>query len=269
MKKIAVIIAASYLLITHFCEGTYLGSIVNSWYAGYKVGRGNYFPTGICYGDGYIWINQQSFFTKRIPNTGSVVDAICFSGSGRGDIAFESKTKYLYCACFEEGVYVRHSFSGSTVRTLPLPLGATRPSTIEFDDGAPGKPVWLGDAFTWRLWNLTNSGSFVKSFKIPFGPVFGLAYDRETPGGPFLFAGTRTTPPTIYALVPSTGSIIYSFRAPVSDESLHGLAWDGECLWALEHGNLAGNLGWVFRFVAHRTPAVAPASVGRIKGLYR
>ena len=44
------------------------------------------------------------------------------------------------------------------------------------------------------------------------------------------------------------------------------MSWDGRYLWILEN---PGYVGMVYRCVGHTVPAVVPASVGKIKALYR
>ena len=249
---------------------SHVGSVVNSWYAGYTHGGWHYFPLGIGHGDGYVWIAYGKFFARRVPTTGSVVSTYGITGPSGNDLGYENNTKYLYFASGGPYVFVRESTSGSTVRSFPVPPGAAVANGIDFDDGAPSRPIWLSDFAAWRLWNLTSTGSVVKSLRITFGGINGLAYDRDTAGGPYLFVGTRMAPPMIYALNPSSGSVRFSFEAPVYQSSLSGLAWDGSYLWTAENLKNSPNCGWVFQFVGHEPyAAVAPASLGKVKALFR
>jgi hypothetical protein len=209
-----------------------------------------------------MWVNYHPCFTKRVPRTGSIVDVVGFLGPPGADMGFDTKTRYLYCACFYAGVYVRDTRTGSDVRSLALPPGVSKAMGIDFDEGAPANPVWLADDAASRLWNLTSTGSLVASISIPFNHVHGLALDRDTPGGPYLFAVTRTTDPHVYALAYSSGSIINSFQAPVAYP--WGLTWDGSYLWTINSTN-----HFIYRFVAHEYEAIAPASLGKVKTLYR
>jgi hypothetical protein len=185
-------------------------------------------------------------------------------------MGYEDVPGYLYFATGGPYVHVRECFTGSLVRTFGVPPGAASSSAMDFDDGAPSAPVWLGDRVAWRLWNLTSTGSLVKSLNTTFSGVAGLAYDRDTPGGPYLFVATANGAGVVYALNPSTGSVYYSFPAPVADSTLGGLAWDGSYLWTEGRLTNPPGLGWVFQFIGHETVTdIVPSSLGRVKALYR
>jgi outer membrane protein assembly factor BamB len=110
----------------------------------------------------------------------------------------------------------------------------------------------------------------VNSITTTFGSIGGLAFDRDSGGGPFLFAGTRATPPTVFALNPTSGSVLYAFDAPVNNNALRGLAWDGNYLWTIDNVYGSPNVGMVYRFYGHEPyPAVVPNSPGRIETIYR
>jgi len=241
-----------------------LGSVVNSWNASYVDPQYYYSPIGVDYGGGYVWVSYSYVYTQRVPKTGSIVSSIYPANFHGNDMGYEDATGYLYLATGNTFVAVRESLTGSLVRTFGVPPGVAFTLAIEFDDGAPSAPVWLGDATAWRLWNLTSTGSLLRSLNTTFSGVRGLAYDRDTSGGPYLFVGVSDGPSVIYALKPDNGSVLYSFPAPVSDNSLAGLAWDGSYLWAADNTK-----SWVFQFVAHDTGlTVLPRSLGRVKALY-
>jgi hypothetical protein len=268
MFKITVITAFVLLAGAEPLRGDYPGSIVNSWNGKYQ---GKQAPFSVAYGDGYVWLCHETFITKRLRSTGSVVGLVRFSGWFADDMAFDEEKKYLYCACWDKGVYVRDSKTGSNVASFGVPVGARFLTGIGFDISKPAKPLWLGDEVAWRLWNVTSNGSVVRSIKTSFGNVSGIAYDGDTVGGPYLFVGTKNKPPTIYAFRPGSGSVLYSFRAPapIYAGALGGLAWDGQYLWTVNDRTGSRDLGMVYQFIGHGDFGVTPGSFGKIKCLYR
>ncbi len=241
-----------------------LGSVVNSWDAGYIDQHVYYSPLGVEYAAGYVWVPYGTFYAQRVPKTGSIVSTIRPADFHARDMGYEDAAGYLYFATDNAFVAVRECFTGSLVRTFGVPPGVVHSSAMDFDDGAPSAPVWLGDRASWRLWNLTSTGSLVRSLNTTFGGITGLAYDRDTPGGPYLFVGVSDGPSVIYALKPDNGSVLYSFPVPVSDNYLTGLAWDGSYLWGADNYK-----GWVYQFIGHGPySAIIPCSWGKVKALY-
>jgi hypothetical protein len=268
MKKNVIIVIVASAAAAAWAT-SYLGSVVNSW-DGTIEGPSTYRPSGVAYGDGYIWLGYGTFFTPRVPANGSIVDLIGFSGPGTRDLGYESSTKYLYFGCGSDGVYWRESTSGSTVGSFRMPPGAIYIMSLDFDNANPAAPLWLGDIYSWRIWNVTSAGSVVRSLQTPFGPAWGVAYDDDTAGGPYLFAASWDEPPVIYALAPASGSIYYSFTLKICPKGVGGMTWDGNYLWTVDDRSASPLLGMVHQFIAHEpNVGVVPASLGRIKALYQ
>jgi hypothetical protein len=243
---------------------SYLGSVVNSWNGVYRIGNQSFAPFGFCYGEVYLYVHYDGFLTKREPNAGSIVDIIGVSGPMADDIGFEPNTEYLYCACYKYGVYIRDSYTGSDLASFPPPPGASYATGLCYDRRTPAKPIWLSDINTWRIWNLTTAGSVANSITVPLSSKAGLAFDGDTTGGPFIFVATTKPPASIYAVNAVNGSICYSFAAPVPENKLWGLTWDGEYLWTIN-----AKACFLMRFIAHEPYlTVLPASVGRIRALF-
>jgi outer membrane protein assembly factor BamB len=269
MGKRIVVTVFSAALATTAAGGAYLGSVVNSWDANYSVGPVGYGPIGLCFGDGYIWVCYDGFFTKRNPANGAVVDVLSFSGYSGQDLGYENATGYLYFGTGAPYVYVRSSATGETIRTFNCPPAVPDATGLDFDDSHPSNPIWLSDENAPTIWNLTSTGSVITSLALPFGGIEGIAYASGVAGGPYLFAGARSTS-TVYALAPTSGSIIYSFQGPPTAPGLSALGYDGEYLWTLDIGNFSPTRGYAFQFVAYGDfTAVTPASWGRVKALYR
>jgi len=113
---------------------------------------------------------------------------------------------------------------------------------------------------TWEpgyLWQekfkYTTSGSLVASFAPPFYPN-DLAWD-----GHYLWAGGNG----VYMTKLTTkGSIVTSFPAP-GGVGASGATFDGNYLWYVNGGR-----GWAYQ-VDIEVVGVAPASMGKVKALYR
>jgi hypothetical protein len=266
MGKLITKLLAAFLLYPSLVLATYPGSIISSFFAKYIPNEG--FPVGITYGNGYIWVAYAyDLVTKRRPDNGSIVASFKLESWGQ-ELAWEESHKYIYNVGWFAGIYWSDSTTGSTVGSFPNPHGIRTLEGIEYDDSTPSRPIWVYDQLSQTVWNLTSVGSIVASFVIP-ATIEGLAYDADTAGGYYLFAGARSTPSYVFVVNARTLSIISSFVAPVADGGISDLSWDGRYLWALENGPPPAKPGWVYRFVAHSSPYVAPASLGKIKALYR
>jgi hypothetical protein len=271
MRKIITTLVAGALLYGTLALGTYPGSIVSSFFAEPLEEEGiRYFPLGITYGDRYMWVvYAHDVVTKRRPDNGSVVASFHLASWG-WQLAWEESHKYLYDINWFGYVCWSNSATGSTIGSFPKP-GTAALYGIDYDDGAPSRPIWVAQNYPHVAWNLTTTGSVVSSFSLSSWPytISALAYDGDTPGGDYLFFGMRSAPPYIFVVNANTFSLISSFVAPTADLAICDLSWDGRYLWALENGPPPAEAGWVYRFVAHSSPKVEPASFGKIKAVFR
>ncbi|UCH78877.1 MAG: hypothetical protein JSU81_02715 [Candidatus Coatesbacteria bacterium] len=247
---------------------SYLGSVVTSWDATYSYPGGGKAPFGFAYGNGYMYVTYDELFTKRESSAGTIVDVLGLPKVPRQypeEAAYDPDRSRIWCGCSEAGVYLLHPETGSYVASFPLPGTIPKVVAICYDRSLPSAPLWLTDGITWRIWNLTTGGSIVRSVRMSINKVEGLAFDNDTAGGPYLFVAACFDKPLIYALDPATGSVLYTFSAPVTGDRLQGLTWDGEYLWTND-----SKTGYVLQFVAHEpNTTITPASVGRIRALFR
>ncbi|UCH77438.1 MAG: hypothetical protein JSU81_06775, partial [Candidatus Coatesbacteria bacterium] len=266
------------LLILTICAlassapATYPGSVISSFYAApLRYGSVTYFPQGLTYGDGYLWVMYaDGIVTKRQFPSGSLIGTfVCPPPAWGGETAWNSARKYVYIRSVWTGVVWAESAGGSVIGSFPKPPGAGPLYGIEYDDYNTSRPIWVGDGNT--VWNLTSAGSLINSFNCSAWPRRPRAYafDGDTSGGPYILIGAvrPAAHPWVYVVNPANFSLISSFASPLLPGHLTDITWDGRYLWALESGETTS--GWVYRFVAHSSPAVAPASLGRIKALYR
>lgn len=254
--------------------GTFAGSVVSSFYGTINVGPITHYPVGITYGDGYLWVSYSYFITKRTV-TGSIVATIYQENQAGPPLGWEESHKYLYGACWGAGVFWWDSSTGSLVGSFPRPPGSISLHGIDYNDRAPANPIWLCE---WQglptrklIWNLTTAGSIIASWNVINWPIltYKLAYDGETPGGPFLFVadcGPASSPAIIGKAYVNNCSLLSTFQAPIIGPAAD-ITWDGNYLWGIQ--NPGAPTGWIYRFVAHEYPSVAPASFGKIKALFQ
>jgi hypothetical protein len=267
----AVIVIVIYVS-AYSALATYPGSLISSFYAEpLRYGSVTYFPQGLTYGSGYLWVTYaEGIVTKRqFPNGALVGTFVCPEPAWGHELAWDGRRNYLYMTSIFSGIYWVESRNGSIIGSFPKPPGAGPLFGIEYNDYYPGRPIWVGDYK--KVFNLDTTGSVVKSFDLstwPYAPG-AYAFDKDTAGGPYIFVGAvrAGVAPWIYVVKPADFSVISSFVSPLYPSSLADITWDGRYLWGLE--NCEATVGWVKRFVVYSSPIVEPASIGKIKALYR
>ncbi len=258
------------LLSAMLVFATYPGSVISSFFAEpIEEGGVPYSPLGMTYGEGYVWVvYAHALVTKRSPITGSIVASFYLDSCG-WQLGWDGNRKYLYDINWWCWINWSDPKTGSTIGSFPNPSTGLLYG-VDYDEGHPGRPLWLGQRGPAWAWNLTATGSVVASYDLRswWHVPDALAYGK-TPGGEFVFFGLYSAPPYIFVVNPSTFSVVSSFVAPVGNCGISDLSWDGRYLWVLENGPPPIKPGWVYRFVAYSSPTVEPASVGKIKALYR
>ena len=182
-----------------------------------------------------------SFDPPRGPNSpvqyGAEFDGKCYWGSDLW------QQKYVY----------RFTTQGSTISSFPAP----NPSGIAWD----GSHLWIisrSSGGTVRQY--TAAGSVMGSFSVA---AITNGYDMAWDGKYLWCANRPSTGPYYIFRFTTQGSVLASFAAPGTFTT--GCGCDGRYLW------LSNNSGarHVYQVDAELTPNVAPASVGRIKALFR
>jgi len=251
-------------------HGTFPGSVVSSFHAEpITEPPYQYFPTALTYGDGYVWVAYSNrVVTKRRPLSGSVLSSF-YLEYRHWSIGWKETGNLIYATAHDyEHIFWASSTNGSVLGSFRAPAG-TFLVAFDYNDKNPGNPIWAAGTRQLRfLWNLTSTGSIVSSFSLAALPAYAdsLAYDGDTPGGPFLFVGLDSAPAMIYVLNAANASILSSFQAPTAPYAVCDMGWDGRYLWILEN---PGYVGMVYRCVGHTAPAVVPTSVGKVKALFR
>jgi len=216
---------------------------------------------------------------------------------GAVDVAYELRGLYVLVNAASPAV-CELTTNGSLVASfqVPVPAGA-RGITY---DGYSWSRFFISNRTNGYIYRLTTAGSLVGSFRCAAGAPYGLGFtDGYSPHGLGLFAACRDAG-YIARLNATTGSLLSTFAGPAAapvtyDDFFAGvrddprLYWDYYGTWqvlATMPANLAGvaagirwetdplvhlyvlcNNGYIYHYSGYT--AVAPASLGRLKALYR
>ncbi len=217
---------------------------------------------------------------------------------GAIDVAYENRGFYVLIDAAPPTVCeltTNGSLLGSFAVSVPAPArGITY-------DGYNWSRFFISNRTNGYIYRLTTAGSLVGSFRCPAGAPYGLGFtDGYSPHGLGLFAACRDAG-CIARLNATTGSLLSTFAGPAAapvtyDDFFAGVRdsndvyWDYNRLWqvfdtmpARPLGVAAGvdwptydqwvklyilcQNGYIYRYEGYT--AVAPASLGRVKALYR
>jgi len=217
---------------------------------------------------------------------------------GAIDVAYEHGPLYALADGSPPTVYTLNAYNGSITGsfTVPVPSGA-RGITY---DAYGAESIWVSNRINRYVYRLTTAGSLAGSFACPGGAPYGLGYSYYNPQhGRGLFVTCRNEN-RILNLNATTGSLLGSFAGPASaaleyddwfcvDRNSNYLYWDYNREWQVldtlpaRPWGVATNVMWptdqwvqvyvlchngyIYRYEG--ATAVAPASLGRIRALYR
>jgi len=217
---------------------------------------------------------------------------------GAIDVAYETQGFYVLINATPPRVY-QLTTSGSLLGSfsVPVPSGA-RGITY---DGHSWSRFFISNRINGYIYTLTTAGSLVGSFRCPAGAPYGLGFtDVYSPHGRGLFAACRDAD-CIARLDATTGSLLSTFAGPAAavvtyDDFFAGVRGSKAVYWdyltgpwrifdtmpARPLGVAAGilwetdpdvnlyvlcNNGYIYHY--YGWTAVAPASLGRVKALFR
>lgn len=101
---------------------------------------------------------------------------------------------------------------------------------------------------------MTTTGSIARSYTVP-ALMYDIAYDWRKQ---LIWGGLNLV--TCFGCT-TTGSLVASFNKPLGN--IYGITYYGEYLW------LAGTSGYIYRQHCPGNLTVAPASLGKVKALFR
>lgn len=266
MKKTVAIAAAVLTSVVGAQATSYLGSIVGSFNATVRVGSSGYYPLGLAYDGAEFWAGYTRYVAEWT-STGSRKNMHYVNAGVNYETAYDKGADRLYAINRLSSTYWIlgiNPTSGSIESSFVVPSPFTVPQGLTFGGGY----LYIADMYQSRILKTTTAGSVAASINPGVFGIKGLAWDADTAGGPFLFACETNAAHTIHQINPSTGSVIRSFDGPPFTGNIIGLTWDGTYLWACQ--NYMGQDMYAFQFIAYDPNIrVSPASVGRIKALYR
>jgi hypothetical protein len=242
-------VTATGLLVAAGAWGAF-GQVLQS----FPAPAGN--PLGLAYQNGYLWCpcGSPAFTFYRLnPTNGSVVASFP-SPVGAWTVGAAWNGAYLFTGDYAHDYIWRLGTTGSVYGSFAV--------TDDYFGGVTwdGAYLWYtGDAPP-RFFRITTTGSAVSWFSIPFTP-FDPGCDQT-----YLYCGGYNyTPLPGYKLFKAnlTGSIIASAAAP--GDYPRGCAHDGKDVWFT-----TSTPSVVYR-MDDGVPDddVAPASLGRVKAIYR
>jgi DNA-binding beta-propeller fold protein YncE len=213
---------------------------------------------GIDFRAGYIYhanFNGPCELLKT-DTSGSVISSLP-EPPGAMDVDFTGSAYwvYAYSTRLPYDRIVRLNAGGSVVASYPAP---------SYGRGIAhaGTYLWYSTAGN-HYWNyvyqLTTGASVVSSFQAPHGQGYlnrGLDWD-----GQYLWLAQAGTGGGRIYRITTSGSVVSSLFLAVYQPT--GVAWDGSCVWMADAVS-----EWIYQMTWTEV-AVGPASLGRVKALYR
>ncbi len=267
-NRTARIIAAALLAGVAAASASRLGSIVNSFPA-----RVNHLmPTGMAYAEGYIWMMYSAgYMAKRVHPSGSVVKTFEFFPhfSAYNGLAYDGDyfwTSYRYGTDPIPRLLKISPPTMSVVASYPLSNFDKRLFSLDWD----GKYFWISllDVY-YYVFRVKSTGSIVSSFRNSYRFCPALCYVDDLPGGPRLFELNGDVFPPVFCVYKAPAHTFDYRFYPRHTGARNPGCWDGKYLWTYANHDMFGN-EYCYQLVAWEPDyAVAPASVGKVKALFR
>lgn len=212
-----------------------------------------YEPAGICYYGNYLYhMSNREGAIFQTTTTGSVVRSI--PGQSHGFGVHFTGTHFWTTIYMPGMVYYRDS-NGSILNSF---AGPAEGYGITFD----GTHLWYSSARAGNhVWRLTTTGSIVSSFVGPGMFNGGISWDAR---GYIWLADWRPGYAGGIYRVTTSGSVVESYVPPPMGSRPCGCAWDGMYVWYCVFDSPRR----VYQMDTLLT-SVLPASVGKIKSIYR
>jgi hypothetical protein len=261
MKQVAITMTLGVMFAPVANAG--MGDVLTSWPA-----PGEYTViNGIAFEGDYIWLKDRDCGfggVVKCTTSGSVIKEIGFPFRGTAEsngLAFDGN--YLWTIYFplpgpvRYDFYVKYTTTGSEAGVFAVhPDILYLPSvSVSWD----GQYVWTDErrkGVDKKAGKYTTAGSLLGTFSVPGKWGTDAAYYNDQ-----LWYGTSYPYDTVFGGVIG-GDVVASFPAPGG--SCYAVGFDGEYLWTADRNRPQ----YIYK-VDIEVVAVAPASVGKIKTLYR
>lgn len=182
---------------------------------------------------------------------------MCYDGTG-----------YIYFVNYYQRFVARfQASSGATISTWTWPTSDSYRYglCVDHNGTSAGTNVYTS-YYVGDFWQNRLNGSLVSSWSMPFSTYdYDMAWDY---GNKLIWCPNYSTD-WIVAIDPDTHKLVESFRHPeqASISSLYGIAYWGQYLYVSNSGGTPDEYIWVFH--CPNTVGVAPASVGKVKALFK
>jgi hypothetical protein len=263
MRKIIFVAVLSALAVAPALAE--FGEVIRSWYA---PGKGNCW--GVAWDGEYIWCNvgrtgDPDMMYRCVPSNGSVVSSfetvfslfilgrtMCYrTWSGRPVLDVS-----VWDSIGEEDIIIRYYPNGSIADRTGVQLpGGARMSGICFD----GSNNWVTDPeeVASKIYKLNDRGVPISSFTLNKpGNTMGITKQDDF----FWFTISVHGSFSGFYKTRSNGSVVASFKT--SGSSSMDCTYENKHLWVTDSDR-------VYCYDVSNAPAVAPASLGRVKALFR
>lgn len=154
-----------------------------------------------------------------------------------------------------------YASTGSLISTWTWPSGTRYGICCTHDGTNYGTRIWQS-YLAGTFWQSTTTGSLISSFDIANTYNYDDAWDY---GNNMIWFGNYSTD-YIYGMRTS-GSILASWRGPTAVSNPYGVAYYGSYLYVSTSYGSPDEYIWVYH--CPNTVGVAPASVGKVKALFK
>jgi hypothetical protein len=246
-----------------------VGSVVASFPARIYGHGQRMMPVGMAFADGSLWMMYvEGVLAKRACPSGSVLATYDLFQWGAYGLSYDGN--YFWTA------WQPHIGPSDLYKINPANMSIVASYRVNSPypirnlawDGARFWTNMLEDQY--KVHEMTNAGSVISTYAIPYIYPKGMAFIPNLPVGPRLVEGDYgTMQTTFYVYKVRSREVNYTFVPAIPQEHALAGCWDGRYLWTFGNFDPGGN-EYCYQIVAWEPfPGVVPASLGKVKAIYR